>query len=142
MSIRLLNVIFVLSLAVMALAQSVEIGYPKAGKKIHPGQKLTVQIVQPDSIMGSWTLGIAIGIQSCADGPGCLPPTQVMGTVLYNGPFTPKPHPTMPYYQNFTVTIPSGFTKGPAHLNVAYAALWGAAAYPYIQTLNETLTVV
>lgn len=35
------------TLTAIALAQGIVIGYPPANKYIHPGQNLTVQVVQP-----------------------------------------------------------------------------------------------
>jgi len=44
---KLLSVILFATLAAFAVAQGIVIGYPPANKQIHPGQKLTVQVVQP-----------------------------------------------------------------------------------------------
>ncbi|KAF8624057.1 hypothetical protein AX15_006072 [Amanita polypyramis BW_CC] len=138
--------LFFFTLVSVALGQSVVIGYPAPGKKVHRGHHLTVEIDQPNSIQGSWTVGVAIGIASCADPQSpCLPASQGLSTVLYNGPYYPKLHqppPIKPRYQNFTVSIPSWMPKGPAQLNVAYAGLFGAAAFPYFQAINQTLIVV
>lgn len=168
--------------ATVVFAQDVQIGYPPAGSKVKPGQHLTVEIDQPvslhshrghdipghhqqNSIQGSWNVGVAIGASTCASGnPTCLPASDGMNIVLYNGPYNPEQHtPSKPRYQSFTVVVPSWFPKGPAQLNVAYAGLFGvrsfpavlamssilhispsnqANAFPYFQTINQTLTVV
>ncbi|KAF8737035.1 hypothetical protein AX14_013568 [Amanita brunnescens Koide BX004] len=130
--------------ATVVFAQDVQIGYPPAGYKVKPGQHLTVEIDQPNSIQGSWNVGVAIGASTCASGnPTCLPASDGMNIVLYNGPYNPEQHtPSKPRYQSFTVVVPSWFPKGPAQLNVAYAGLFGANAFPYFQTINQTLTVV
>jgi len=72
-------------------------------------------------------MAVAIGISSC--GPrGCQPASNVMGTILYNGPFSPQFHETgPPPYQNFSVTVPADFTKGEAQINVAHATLIGVS---------------
>ncbi|KAM6491318.1 hypothetical protein JOM56_013557 [Amanita muscaria] len=137
----LLHAILFFAAAGTAIAQSVQIGYPPAWTNVHPGQSLTVQIVQPNSIEGSFTLGIALGIQSCVSSP-CAAPSDQMGNVLYNGPFNPKRHPQTQPYQNFTVQIPTWMASGSAQLNVAYAALWGAGASPSFDTLSEPLNIL
>lgn len=72
-------------------------------------------------------MAVAIGINPCSSGR-CLPATDVLGTVLYNGPFNPVYHESaLPPYQNFTVTIPEGINPGSAQLNVAHASLIGVS---------------
>ena len=44
---KLLRFILFSTLAAVSLAQGIVIGYPPANKYIHPGQNLTVQVVQP-----------------------------------------------------------------------------------------------
>jgi len=46
-TMKLLSVVLFATLAAFAVAQGIVIGYPPANKHIHPGQKLTVQVVQP-----------------------------------------------------------------------------------------------
>ncbi len=48
---KLLNVILFSTLAAISMAQGILIGYPPANKYIHPDQRLTVQVVQPVSIL-------------------------------------------------------------------------------------------
>ncbi|KAK2460444.1 hypothetical protein APHAL10511_007609 [Amanita phalloides] len=132
------------ALATLVCAQDVYIGYPPAGKRVHPGEHLPVEIAQPISIQGSWNVGVAIGISSCVpdNNPPCQPASNGVGYVLYAGSYKPELHSRPPRYQNFTVEIPTWYTKGPAQLNVAYAGLFGASAYPYFQAFNQTLVVV
>ncbi|KAJ7220575.1 hypothetical protein GGX14DRAFT_331268, partial [Mycena pura] len=57
----------------------------------------------------------------------CSPPSEALGTILYDGPYDPEfggganLHP----HQNFTVTIPSSASESPgkAKLGVAHVAL-------------------
>ncbi|KAK2459499.1 hypothetical protein APHAL10511_008483 [Amanita phalloides] len=141
---NLLSAILFPALATIVLAESIVIGYPPANKKIHPGQKLTVQVVQPDSIEGPIVIGLAIGFSSCENGP-CPPPSQSVGTAVYEGPYHPALHHTTPYtfpYENFTVVVPSYLTKGKAQLNVVLAGLFGAGDFPSWEAVNQTLIVV
>ncbi|KAG2063956.1 hypothetical protein BDR04DRAFT_1122908 [Suillus decipiens] len=134
----------VLSLALFAasaLAQSAAIGYPPQGLSVSPGSNLTVQVERPDTLSGSEEVAIVIGIQSCPGTP-CISPADYMGQILYNGPFNPQFHePYNPPYENFTVQIPSSIANGTALLGVAHVALVGAGLYPWLETLNRTITV-
>jgi hypothetical protein len=72
-------------------------------------------------------MGIAIGLTSCASAP-CRDADEVLGTILYNGPFKPVYHESsQPPYENFTVTVPSSATVGKSQINVAHAALIGVS---------------
>lgn len=76
-------------------------------------------------------MAVAIGLSSCADSK-CYPPADVMGTILYNGPFKPEFHEsTQPPYQNFSVNIPEAFAKGEAQLNVAHVSLVGVSCFVF-----------
>ncbi|KAF7377903.1 hypothetical protein MSAN_00214000 [Mycena sanguinolenta] len=131
-----------------ALAQSVDIGAPADGTTVSAGSNITVEIDRPDTLTGSTEIAIIIGFLPCgASASGCLPPSEGLGTILYNGPFDPefsssgggvnhRPH------QNFTVTIPSSASPGVAQLGVAHVALVGAGEFPLLETLNITLNVV
>lgn len=81
-------------------------------------------------------MAVAIGIASCGTA-GCFPATDFMGTILYNGKFNPVYHENyQPPYQNFSVTIPSGFAQGDAQINVAHATLVGVSAHFSRHVLN------
>ncbi|KAJ7202018.1 hypothetical protein GGX14DRAFT_463557 [Mycena pura] len=134
-------------LAASAFAQTVGIGAPADGATVHPGKTLTVEVDRPDTLTGSTEIAIVIGFQSCTGFPaGCPPPADLMGTILFNGPYDPEFHtdvtPSKPPYQNFTVTIPASAPKGPAQLNLAHFALVGASEFPFLETRNITLKVV
>ncbi|KAG2135182.1 uncharacterized protein EDB93DRAFT_1171184 [Suillus bovinus] len=127
--------------AVSAFAQSAAIGYPPQGLSVSPGSNMTVQVERPDSLTGSEEVAVVIGIQSCPGSP-CISPADYMGQILYNGPFDPQFHETyLPPYDNFTVQIPSSIANGTALLGVAHVTLVGAGLYPFLETLNRTITI-
>ncbi|KAH7929598.1 hypothetical protein BV22DRAFT_1029212 [Leucogyrophana mollusca] len=128
--------------AATALAQSAAIGYPPQGLSVSPGSSLTVQVERPNTLTGSEEVAVVIGLQSCTARPACIDPAELMGDILYNGPFAPVYHePQNPPYQNFTVQIPSSFQNGTALIGVAHVTLIGAGLYPYLETLNRTITI-
>ncbi|KAF8701706.1 hypothetical protein AX14_014465 [Amanita brunnescens Koide BX004] len=142
---KLLSLVLFSTLAAIALAQGILIGYPPANKDIHPGQHLTVQVVQPDSIEGPIIVGLAIGISSpCTTSQPCQPPSQSVGDDLYAGPFKPVLHQGQPgkFYQNYTVQVPTFVGKGQAQLNVVLFGLFGAASFPDHEAVSTTLNVV
>ncbi|GLB41548.1 hypothetical protein LshimejAT787_1001480 [Lyophyllum shimeji] len=77
-----------------ANAQSTYIRSPADGTTVHRGQKIVVELVRPNSIMGSIEVGMVIGLQACdyPGTPGCLPPNQAVGSVLFNGRYKPILH--------------------------------------------------
>lgn len=78
-----------------------------------------------NSLSGSTEIGVVIGFTSCADAP-CRTAEDVLGKILYNGPFKPVYHESsLPPYQNFSVTVPESAAKGTGQINVAHATLIG-----------------
>lgn len=72
-------------------------------------------------------MGVAIGLSSCASSP-CRDADEVLGTILYNGPFNPVYHEYyLPPYENFTVTVPASATLGESQINIAHASLIGVS---------------
>lgn len=76
-------------------------------------------------------MSIAIGLLSCANdategncsGDGA---DSQIGRILTFGPYAPKSVPgTFGLVQNYTVTVPANFPKGPAALSVAHYFLLG-----------------
>ncbi|KAF8218118.1 hypothetical protein K438DRAFT_1952957 [Mycena galopus ATCC 62051] len=132
--------------ATAALAQGTDIGAPADGATVKAGSNITVEIDRPDTLTGSTEVAVIIGFESCVELNFCPPPSSLMGTILYNGPFDPEFHtdvtPGKPPYQNFTVTIPSSAPAGAAQLNLAHFSLVGASLYPFLETHNITLNVV
>ena len=85
--------------------------------------------VYQNSLTGSIDVALIVSIASCAESP-CLPPSEVLGYVMYQGPYKPIYYQSYdPPHENFTVTIPSGFPKGPAQLNIAHFALVGVCRF-------------
>ncbi|KAG6809479.1 hypothetical protein H0H92_016086 [Tricholoma furcatifolium] len=130
--------------AAFAAAQRSSIGLPADGAYVAGGSEIIVQVVRPVSIEGSIEVGIVIGLLSCpVTSPyPCPPPSQEVGSVLFNGHFDPEMHeqPGRPY-ENFTVTIPEGI-PGRAQLSVDRFHLIGGGPSPVLEINNITLNVV
>ncbi|KAH9480687.1 hypothetical protein JR316_0007287 [Psilocybe cubensis] len=127
-----------------AAAQRSFLGGPPEGTTIHPGKHFTVQLIRPNSIEGSTEVGLVIGLLSCAAHPaGCPTPDTQLGSILFNGDFKPTIHEIAGQpYENFTVTVPSGFPSGIAQLSTARFHLIGAGPSPILEFNNVTLNVV
>ncbi|KAJ7621003.1 hypothetical protein FB45DRAFT_928101 [Roridomyces roridus] len=144
---KLLQLPLVALLATTALAQNCVIGGPKNGTHVKPGKNITVEVDRPDSLTGSTEVAIIIGFMSCVGFPNsqCPPPDELIGSVLYNGPYNPQFHtnvtPTKPPYQNFSVMIPTTARKGVAQLSVTHVSLVGAGPFPLLESLNVSLIV-
>ena len=70
-------------------------------------------------------VAIVIGLEPCLGGT-CYPASSFMGSILYQGPYTPQPGN---YYANYTVTVPEGFIAGPASLNVINFFMVGVSVF-------------
>ncbi|KAJ6629323.1 hypothetical protein B0H10DRAFT_1776580 [Mycena sp. CBHHK59/15] len=131
--------------ATTAFAQRVAIGAPADGASVTAGSNITVEVDRPDTLSSSVEVAIVIGFNSCASRP-CLPPSETIGTLLYNGPYDPEFHTNVsfskPPHQNFTVTIPASAPNGEAQLSVTHFSLIGASLGPFLEILNITLNVV
>ncbi|KAG2361615.1 hypothetical protein BDR07DRAFT_1286680 [Suillus spraguei] len=123
------------------LAQTIELGYPQNGDNFCPGQELTAQVIQPESMASCIQVGIALAIDNCANG-SCPEPAQELGSVLYAGPWTPESHTPGGFYQNFTVTVPSYLANGPAIFTLTHLCLLGAAPYPFLEYRNATVNII
>jgi hypothetical protein len=136
-----LNAILLSALSTIAFAQSADIGYPPANTTVQAGYPFTVEIDQPDSLTGSTEVALVIGVLSCAS-RACPPPQDVMGTILYNGPYDPEFRTVgKPPYQNFSIEVPANFAKGPAQLNVAHISLVGAGPFLFTDTFNGSIII-
>nr|GAT51827.1 predicted protein [Mycena chlorophos] len=132
------------SLALVA-AQSIDIGAPADGSTVTAGSNVVVEVDRPDSLTGSTEVAIVIGLATCQSAGDCPAPLDFLGTILYNGPYSPEfqnngSAPNKPPYQNFTVTIPEG-ASGPSQLNVLHLALVGASEGALLEAKNISLTV-
>ncbi|KAL0945505.1 hypothetical protein HGRIS_000989 [Hohenbuehelia grisea] len=142
--------VFVLFFAVV-WAQQHQIGFPRNGATVKLGSTIVVEVDRPNSIQGSTEAGMVIAIQSCPSFP-CSPPSSILGTILYNGPYDPEFHNSggffKPPHQNFSVVIPApGEFGGPvqvgrAQLAVARFHMIGAGLSPLLAFANITLNII
>ncbi|KAF8157503.1 hypothetical protein BJ912DRAFT_866971, partial [Pholiota molesta] len=96
-----------------------------------------------DTLSGSTEVAVVLAIVSCHN-TTCLPPDDILGSILYNGPYNPQFSSTAhskPPHQNFTVTIPASIGKGRAQLAAFHVSLIGAGPEPFSETKNITLIV-
>ncbi|KAF7368828.1 hypothetical protein MVEN_00208000 [Mycena venus] len=134
-------------LATTAFAQSAVIGAPLAGSAVQAGCNITVEVDRPNTLTGSTEVGIVIGFLSCVgfNSNVCPPASEIMGSILYNGPYHPEFHTNVsrskPPHQNFTVAIPTTAKTGPGQLSVAHFNLIGAGQFPFLETLNISVNV-
>ncbi|KOS38842.1 hypothetical protein ACN38_g10324 [Penicillium nordicum] len=125
-----------------AIAQRATIGLPAENQKINSGKEVIIQVQRPNSLSSSKEMGVAIGLSSCESSP-CRDADEVLGTILYNGPFNPVNHESnLPPYENLTVTVPASATLGKSQINIAHAALIGAGPSAFLESLNRTVFVV
>ncbi|KJA23220.1 hypothetical protein HYPSUDRAFT_201519 [Hypholoma sublateritium FD-334 SS-4] len=127
-----------------AAAQRVAVGFPADRTAAAAGSSITVEIDRPDTLSASTEVAVVIAINSCHN-TTCIPPADILGSILYNGPYSPKFQPTapasLPPHQNFTVTIPAALPKGPAQLAVFHVSLIGAGPEPFTEIQNITLII-
>ncbi|RHZ49489.1 uncharacterized protein CDV56_101780 [Aspergillus thermomutatus] len=132
---------FLTFFAATVSSQNVVLGLP-AGQNLAPGSSTVVQIQKPMTLTGSQEVTVVIGLSSCVEYK-CYPAADTMGTILYIGPYDPEQHEySQPPYQNITVTIPQAIPKGNAQLNLAHFSLVATSAWPYLETLNQTVLIV
>ncbi|KAI1829402.1 hypothetical protein DTO027I6_9617 [Penicillium roqueforti] len=136
------SIVSLVAFAGVSLAQNFIIGLPTAGQNLSKGSNVVIQVKRPNSLTGSTEIAVVIGISSCVS-TACRPAGEVMGTILYRGDFDPQYYEaSKPPYQNFTITVPNLIPAGNAQINIAHAALVGAGASPYLETLNRTVVVI
>ncbi|KAI8983187.1 hypothetical protein BD414DRAFT_490202 [Trametes punicea] len=137
------------SLASFAAAQGVVIRAPPPQSTFAPGDTFVVDVDRPDTLTGSQEVSVAIGLLSCSEqrqdpSATCagIDTANEIGTVLYAGPYAPQLRPGgSDLFQNFTVRVPDDFSAGWAALSVAHFSLVGAAAWPVLEVLNETVYI-
>ncbi|KAF8990719.1 hypothetical protein BDQ17DRAFT_1313714 [Cyathus striatus] len=126
----------------IAFAQRVFISSPADGATVSRGQSVVVEVDRPNFLSSAEEVAVVLGLQYCT--PTCRPPTDIMGTILYNGPYNPQyssPTDAKPPHQNFTIVIPQSATVGNAQLGLAHFQLLGAGLAPFSETLNITLNI-
>ncbi|KAH7930622.1 hypothetical protein BV22DRAFT_1054285 [Leucogyrophana mollusca] len=128
--------------AATAVAQTIELGYPVDGTILSPGQKIGVQVVQPESMASCIQVGIALAINACHTPEDCPSPAQELGDVLYAGPWTPTAHSNGGgFYQNITVEVPSFSTATPAIFTLTHLCLLGAGPAPFLEYRNASVLI-
>ncbi|KAI0695760.1 hypothetical protein C8T65DRAFT_833018 [Cerioporus squamosus] len=134
-------------LATLAATQNAVIRAPPPQTTLSPGQSFIVEVDRPNSLTNSLEVSVGIGLITCngrapqgtCDG---FSTTEQFGTVLFAGPYNPVLAPgTGALVQNYTVTVPGDFQKGPAALSVAHFNLVGALFFPSLEVLNETVII-
>ncbi|KAM5538616.1 hypothetical protein V8D89_007645 [Ganoderma adspersum] len=132
-------------LVASAFAQRCQITAPAEWSTVKPGSNVTVELDRPMTLSSSQEVAIAIGFWPCNGPCNRTDVTEVMGSLVYSGPYNPQLNTTAnwrPPYQNFTVTVPAHFTPGSeVSLNVAHFSLIGAGLMPFLETLNITLKI-
>ncbi|KIK93216.1 hypothetical protein PAXRUDRAFT_829179 [Paxillus rubicundulus Ve08.2h10] len=129
-----------LSLALLAgsaLAQSTQLVLPAPYSTFIPGKNATIRVGMGGYPENIDVVAMVIGLAACYDSD-CFPPTETMGTILYQGPYRPV---SGKYYKDFTVMIPKSFIPGKAALNVINFFMVGASFQPHVHFLNETVFV-
>lgn len=77
------------------------------------------------ALTGSEDIAVVIGILPCSSASACPDVTDILGDILYSGPYTASVvEGAWGPYENFTVTIPSWYS-GPVQLGVAHFYLLG-----------------
>ncbi|KAI9463438.1 hypothetical protein HD554DRAFT_2124169 [Boletus coccyginus] len=132
------TVLSLVLLAGSALAQSTQITFPPPGSTLTAAGDTTVQVYMGGYPENIDVVAIVIGLSQCLGGE-CYPASSYMGSILYQGPYTPQPGN---YYANYTVTVPQSFPVGEASLNVINFFMVGASYVPVVDYLNENVTVV
>ncbi|EJF56664.1 hypothetical protein DICSQDRAFT_157805 [Dichomitus squalens LYAD-421 SS1] len=137
--------LFILAfLVASAFAQRCQIAAPAEWSTVAPGSNITVEVDRPMTLSSSQEVAVVIGFWACNGPCNETDVTQIMGNVVYSGPYSPQLVDAgfKPPYQNFTVTVPSHFVPGrEVSLNVAHFTLIGAGLEPFLETLNITLNI-
>ncbi|KAI9057493.1 hypothetical protein FKP32DRAFT_1598225 [Trametes sanguinea] len=143
-----MKAIFALAaLVASAVAQKVIIASPPPLWTLHPGQSFVVDVDHTPSLTPSQDVAVAIGIQSCSgNGQAVTCPPNIssgnIGTPLFRGIYNPQllgnGHTDL--VQNYTVTVPSGISSGPALLSVAHFGLI-MGTIPFLEVVNQTVII-
>ncbi|KAH7916230.1 hypothetical protein BJ138DRAFT_1121895 [Hygrophoropsis aurantiaca] len=135
------TVAVLVGVAATALAQTIELAYPTDGTVLTPGQNITAQIVQPESMASCIQVGIALALNACENGV-CPDPAQELGAILYAGPWTPTGHQVGGFYQNFSVSIPMFLQgAGPGIFSLTHLCLLGGGPAPFLEYRNASVTI-
>ncbi|OJA17646.1 hypothetical protein AZE42_10530 [Rhizopogon vesiculosus] len=102
------------------------------GDNFCPGQEVTTQVIQPESMASCIQVGIALAINNCENGI-CPAPAEALGCVLYAGPWTPEDHQSGGF---FTVTLPSYLGDDPAISTLTHLCPLGARELQFIAIIH------
>ncbi|KAF9485771.1 hypothetical protein BDN70DRAFT_847172 [Pholiota conissans] len=111
-----------------ALAQTVAIGFPFDGASVKAGKNITVEIDRPDTLSGSTEVAVVLGLVSCPNS-ACPPPGEILGSILYNGPYNPPVPSMMIYYM-------------PPFITQSWYVLYSNQRSLYHVPLSYTITLV
>ncbi|KAF8119615.1 hypothetical protein EV363DRAFT_1381535 [Boletus edulis] len=130
------------ALASAVFAQNIYIALPPANTDVTAGKEITVQLDRPMTLSGSEEVAVVIGTSTCPSPTTCRDVAEVLGDILYNGPFNPVlSDDSWSPYQNITITIPSWY-RGPVQIGVAHFFLLGAGLNAQLQLTNTTVNAV
>ncbi|TDL18089.1 hypothetical protein BD410DRAFT_793581 [Rickenella mellea] len=132
-------ILIVLTLALSAFAQRIDISLPTSGQSLSLGRNFTVRVEKGRTLTGSTEVGIGITLAHCSQNT-CEDTNERLGAILYAGPFSPQngAGDFVPF-QNFTVQVPPSFQTGKAVLSVAHASLVGAGPFFFSEIANVTV---
>ena len=75
--------------------------------------------VLQDTLTGSEEVALVLSMAACPQGSCTSPqynPSEILGQILYNGPYNPQPHPeaglSKPPHQNFSIPVPTSLAPG------------------------------
>ncbi|KAG7087916.1 hypothetical protein E1B28_011964 [Marasmius oreades] len=123
-------------------AQQAHIQSPQSGFQVSASQSFTVEVETPPFLSSSEEVSVVLGYKPCGT-MLCLSPSETgIGEVLYKGDYNPQRGTGLNVQQNFTVTIPTWASPGPAMLSLVHYALIGAVNIPWMESKAINLTVV
>ncbi|GJE91612.1 hypothetical protein PsYK624_077620 [Phanerochaete sordida] len=130
--------------AATALAQGINIAAPAPNSSVFPGQFITVEVDRPTPLSSLAEVALVLSMERCSSN-GCS--SNVLGQILYNGPYNPQHHPEAgvgkPPHQNFSIPVPTSLAPGDTvSLIATHFDLIGAGPSPNIDTRFIPLNVV
>ncbi|PPQ70469.1 hypothetical protein CVT26_013916 [Gymnopilus dilepis] len=124
-----------------ASGQFISIAYPADGAVVPANSQITVEINRPDFATSGREVALVLGLNPSCPNSQCVPPSQNMGDIMYDGPFTPQRVASLPQkgpHQNFTITVGG---PGLVQLNAFHVGLLGVFNTPFTEYQNITLNV-
>ncbi|KAJ7449163.1 hypothetical protein FB451DRAFT_1287708 [Mycena latifolia] len=138
------SLLFSIIMGGAAFAQTISIAAPPTAKA---GSTITVRVDHPLPRLtpGSIEASIVIGFQSC-ESSSCPAPGDLIGDILYNGPFDPVLHLGIGPgdhgpFENFNVTIPESASAGAAQLSVTHVNLAEPGPRAVVENVAVSLVV-